>query len=72
MPNRPLRRVAAPLLVVAGVALFAMGAGGIAAVNGGLDAASRTAVPQPQSQPRPDRALDVRDERPHPPHRGRF
>jgi len=81
--------MAAPLLVVAGVALFAIGAGGIAGVNGALDAASSPAgVRQPrpdraldaaglpagvrQPQPRPDRALDVRDDHPRPPHRGRF
>lgn len=49
MPTRLARRAAAPLLVIAGAALFGLGAGGIARVDGELDAAAqpaRTAPPQ--------------------------
>ncbi|MEA2270018.1 MAG: hypothetical protein QOC64_2628 [Solirubrobacteraceae bacterium] len=62
MPTRSLRRIAAPLLVVAGSALFGIGAGGIAHVDTTLDAASRPAA-QPQAQRPP--AVGVRGWREH-------
>ncbi len=48
MPTRLVRRAAAPLLVVAGAALFGLGAGGIARVDAQLDAAARPAAPATQ------------------------
>ena len=57
MPTRSLRRIAAPLLVVAGSALFGIGAGGIARVDARLEAATTPAA-APQTQPPP--AVGVR------------
>jgi hypothetical protein len=67
-----MRRIAAPLVVLAGAALFGIGAGGISAVDARLEAAARPAAqPQRQQQaPDPDPwRRGVRDDRPHP-HRG--
>jgi hypothetical protein len=44
MSTRALRRMAAPLLVVCGVALFGVGAGGIAQVDGRLEASATPVV----------------------------
>ena len=44
MTTRPLRRMAAPLLVVSGVALFGVGAGGIAQVDSRLEASATPVV----------------------------
>jgi hypothetical protein len=49
MPSRALSRWAAPLLVIAGAALFGVGAGGMARVDASLDIAARS-VTQPQSR----------------------
>ena len=68
MPTRSLRRLAAPLLVVAGSALFGIGAGGIARVDARLEAATRPAA-APQTQPSP--AVGVRGDRRHS-HHGEF
>jgi hypothetical protein len=56
MLTRFPRRLLAPLLVVAGAALFGVGAGGIAQVDAHLEAAARPATqsrPPPQPQPTP-------------------
>jgi hypothetical protein len=66
MPS--LRRIAAPLLVVAGSALFGIAAGGIAHVDNTLEAASRPAA---QPQPRSPHAVGVGGNRPHA-HHGEF
>jgi hypothetical protein len=50
MLTRFPRRLLAPLLVVAGAALFGLGAGSIARVDTHLEAAAR---PAPQTQPQP-------------------
>lgn len=72
MPIRPLRRAAAPILVVAGAALFGLGAGGIARVDARLEAASRPAAQPQQQAPRAtDAHHGVRGVRPQP-HREEF
>jgi hypothetical protein len=54
MLSRFPRRLLAPLLVVAGAALFGLGAGGIARVDAHLEAAARPATQtQPQQLPTP-------------------
>ncbi len=67
MPTRLLRRIAAPLIVLAGAALFGIGAGAIARVDARLEAAVQAPV-QAQQQ-RPPLAVDahrgVRATRPH-------
>ena len=66
MPTaRPLRRLVAPLLVVAGAALFGIGAGGIARVDTQLEAAAQPAPPAL------DHHYDVRGDGARP-HRGEF
>lgn len=66
MPTaRPLRRLVAPLLVVAGAALFGIGAGGIARVDTQLEAAT------PPAPPAIDDHRDARGDGPRP-HRGEF
>ena len=50
MLSRLPRRLLAPLLVVAGAALFGLGAGGIAHVDAHLEAAAPPATQQTQPQ----------------------
>jgi hypothetical protein len=59
MPTRLARRIAAPLLVVAGAALFGLGAGGIARVDARLEAAVQP--PVQTGQPPPQEPFDVED-----------
>lgn len=74
MPTRAMRRLAAPLLVLAGAALFGAGAGGIARVDAGLEAAARPVVaPQLQGPAAGARAPHgVRGSRAPHSHRGEF
>jgi hypothetical protein len=66
MPTGLTRRMAAPLLVVAGAALFGLGAGGIARVDAQLDATARPAAQQQQPAPTLDPHRRVRGERRRP------
>ena len=67
MTPRVLRRIAAPLIVVSGVALFGVGAGVIAQVDGRLQAsATPVVVPQPHAPGAADLHRDVRSFCPQP------
>jgi hypothetical protein len=56
MLTRLPRRMLAPLLVVAGAALFGLGAGAVAHVDAHLEAVAR---PAPQTQPQQQTPLPV-------------